>query len=372
VSVDAYTGLPGSGKSYSAIAQQVLPALKAGRHVVTNLPLKLDLVEAELGGNGGRVDLVDLQEIEAAPERMDALFPPGCVAILDEVWRLFPAGRKVDRIPEPYKAFFAEHRHRVDATGNSTQIVLVCQDLAQIAAFARQLVETTYRTTKLTTLGLSKRFRVDVYHGPVSGPNPPVTQALRRIFGRYDRKVYRYYVSHTQSESATEGANEASVDRRNNLLLRPAAVLVPLGIVGLVGWGLWRLHVAHQELLHPKGPAKRDGFVTLAAAGPGAVGAGGQDRQLVWHLTGRFEGLCWQGGCGWALVERGEESRWLPLHDCWAVGPNWTCRYPVDGAASSSAASAPARRAGGAAPGVVHAPATIAGAPARGFARRGS
>jgi zona occludens toxin (predicted ATPase) len=286
--------------------------------------MKLDLVRSEI--STGQLDVIDLQEIEADPERLPALCPPGAILIVDEVWRIFPAGRKVDKIPDAYKSFFAEHRHRVNAKGESTNIVLVTQDLAQIAAFARQLIETTYRTTKLTTVGLSKRFRTDVYHGPVSGPNPPVGQALRQIFGKYEPKIYRYYSSHTQSESAKEGANEASTDKRANVLRTPLALIIPVVLLVLTVFGVWGLrHGTHK--LEGGGKAKTvDGLTSLAPGGmPGTRAAAPVED---WHLTARLDGLCWQGGCGWALLERGDESQWVPLGDCHATGPNWTCRTP--------------------------------------------
>jgi len=40
--IDLLEGIPGSGKSYEAVVYHVLPALKNGRKVVTNLPLNVD------------------------------------------------------------------------------------------------------------------------------------------------------------------------------------------------------------------------------------------------------------------------------------------------------------------------------------------
>lgn len=40
--INLLEGVPGSGKSYEAVVYHVLPALKSGRKVITNLPLRLD------------------------------------------------------------------------------------------------------------------------------------------------------------------------------------------------------------------------------------------------------------------------------------------------------------------------------------------
>jgi zona occludens toxin len=40
--VNTLLGVPGSGKSYEAVAFHIIPALEDGRKVVTNLPLNLE------------------------------------------------------------------------------------------------------------------------------------------------------------------------------------------------------------------------------------------------------------------------------------------------------------------------------------------
>lgn len=44
--INGIEGIPGSGKSYEAVAYHVLPALQAGRKVITNLPLNVDALAA--------------------------------------------------------------------------------------------------------------------------------------------------------------------------------------------------------------------------------------------------------------------------------------------------------------------------------------
>jgi zona occludens toxin len=229
VSIVAYVGFPGSGKSYAAVEHQILPMLKAHRIVVTNIPLKVDLIKKDIPG-------CDLREfplgaIAQQPELITEAVPVGAILVLDEVWRLFPAGTKANQVPEPYRMLFAEHRHRVDAAGNSTQIVLVTQDLAQIGTFARMLVDQTFRITKMSTLGIpmSNRYRVDMYPGAVSGPNPPAASRIRQLFGKYDKKVYQYYVSHTQSEAGENATlNESGADKRANIFKKPLLMALPV------------------------------------------------------------------------------------------------------------------------------------------------
>lgn len=334
MSIVAYTGLPRHGKSYSAVEQVVLPAVQKGRIVVTNLAVKKDVILRDYP----RADIRDfpIAAVQADPSSIVDLVPNGAVCVLDEVWRLWPAGKKVDQIPEAFKSFLAEHGHRVDVAGNSQHIVLVTQDLAQIAAFARQLVEQTFLTVKLTSVGFSKKFRTDVYLGHPTGLTPPQQQRIRQIFGSYRPQVYQYYTSHTMSE-AGEGtaANEGAMDRRGNALMRPLVMLSPLIIVGLVVGGLYGLrHSGLSPGRRPGGVAVRGGGVVPAVAAAEASPAASSR----WRVSARFSGLCMAGSCGWAVLEDGASVEWVPLIRCRSVGPTWECPH---GVAEVSEASAP-------------------------------
>lgn len=236
MSILAYTGLPGAGKSYAVVEHQILPALRAGRRVVTNIPMHVDTVRSKIV-TGELVEL-PLEKITAEPETIYEYVTPGSVLVLDEVWRIFPAGQRADKVPEPFRKLLAEHRHMVNDKGESAQLVLVTQDLAQIAAFARQLVEQTFRTVKLSSVGLRAGYRLDVFNGPISGPNPPLQNRLREVYGRYRKDVWQFYKSHTMSEAKAEGADERAVDGRGSLLRSPAllacAAIVVLGVLFVI------------------------------------------------------------------------------------------------------------------------------------------
>lgn len=100
------------------------------------------------------------------------------------------------------------------------QIVFVTQDLAQIAAFARQLVEQTFHHTKLSTVGARGSYRIDVFHGPVTGAIPPVSNRIREVFGKYRPQIFKLYKSHTMSDSKKSGADESAMDTRGSVWKR--------------------------------------------------------------------------------------------------------------------------------------------------------
>jgi zona occludens toxin len=226
MSITAYTGLPGSGKSYGVVENAIIPALKAGRHVWHNMTLHEDSIRGIV--KGGRLSQVP---DGAKAEDVAAAAPPGAVIVLDEVWKYWPAGLKTDDLSETQRSFFAEHRHRVDEDGNSTEIVLIVQDLGTGACrFVRELVETTYRAAKLSAVGLKSRYRIDVYQGAATGQRPPEHSKLRSIHGTYKKEVYACYLSHTKSITGTAG-NETSPDDRANALKSGTVKAAVLAVV---------------------------------------------------------------------------------------------------------------------------------------------
>lgn len=236
MSITAYTGLPGSGKSFTVVKNVILPALKEGRTVWTNIPLHDELVEQECGRTAVSFDVKDIIE---NPGWFSDVLPKGATLVIDECWRLWPSGLKANNAQESHKSFLAEHRHMVGDDGRSTEIVLVTQDVAQLAAFVRQLIEKTFRTKKLDAVGQSKRFRLDIFEGAVTGANPPLDKRVREIYGEYSPDVYKFYKSHTKSETGAAG-NEEKADGRANILkggtmkaiLIAPFVLLPLVILG--------------------------------------------------------------------------------------------------------------------------------------------
>lgn len=228
MSVLAFTGLPGSGKSYGVVEHVILPALRKGRTVVTNIPMNAEALARDFPeGQLAQLDLAGYSSGEAK----FADFTGGEVFVLDELWRIWPAGLRANQVADDHKSFLAEHRHRVGSDGLTTEIVLVTQDLSQVAAFSRALVEKTYIAKKLSALGTNKRFRVDIYHGSVTGQRGPAGQAGGSNFGVYKPEVYQYYTSHTQGGGVV--GIEARPDNRGTVWRMPIVYLgIPAAIIG--------------------------------------------------------------------------------------------------------------------------------------------
>jgi zona occludens toxin len=275
MAISGYVGLPGHGKSYGAVQYVIIPALRAGRRVFTNIPMNDDVVFGECGRT---VDAFDVADIQRNENWWTEIFVPGSLLVLDECWRLWPSGLKANNARESDKSFLAEHRHMVGENGLSTEIYLVTQDLGQLASFVRALVETTYRMVKLSNLGLDKRFRVDIYNGPVTGPKPSVSAREREIHGgKFSADIWRFYRSHTKSETGLAG-DETKTDKRANAFNRfsiKAGFVFVIACIWLVFWGLGELNdrffgepVVQVELIEPAVQVPTDPAVQRPAPRP--------------------------------------------------------------------------------------------------------
>ncbi|WP_305967578.1 zonular occludens toxin domain-containing protein [Marinobacter salsuginis] len=261
MSIVAYAGLPRSGKSYGVVENVIIPGLKAGRTIITNIPVEREKLEADYpGGSVVQFDTSEPLKEEYQEYRKDPQtgrsylystywdidkHPKGCIWVIDECWRYWKSGMKANQICEREMQFFTEHGHCVGDDGKTTEIVLVTQDLQQIAACIRALIMETYRSVKLTAVGQSKKYRVDVYFGAVTGQKPG--KPMRQLYGSYKPEVYQYYKSHTHNSTDFAAGMEEKVDDRGNVLKHP---LIRFGIpfALLVGcWGIYKVYAYFQS-----------------------------------------------------------------------------------------------------------------------------
>lgn len=232
MSIVAFTGLPGHGKSYGVVAHVILPALKAGRQVVTNIPLEMDEILKTFPD--AKIQFIEkIDEFADGTKTFERDVPPGAVVIIDEVWRIWPAGIRANEAPADHKTFLAEHRHLVGPDGLTTEVVLVTQDLAQISNFARLLVEKTFITHKMIQLGSKANYRVDIHHGAVVGQRGGSNSSGGSQHGKYSESVWKYYKSHTKSPNVV--GIEAEADTRGSVWRRPIIWLgLPAGAAVVV------------------------------------------------------------------------------------------------------------------------------------------
>lgn len=216
----AMIGRPGGGKSYEAVVYHVLPALRKGRKVITNLPL---IVEMFAALDESFPDLIELRtapqpvrgkwlpgfdgpafRIEGEPKKQPVetrLFSTvwdywtdwrdengkGPLFVIDECQLAIPKG-KVDPFVSEW---FSLHRHY------NCDVLLLTQTVRRVDPAMLDLVQVCYTVAKASAFGFDGKYIrkvMDGYRGEV------VNTSTRT----YDKRYFGLYKSHTQGQSVKE------------------------------------------------------------------------------------------------------------------------------------------------------------------------
>lgn len=252
MAIKAYIGIMGSGKTYEVASVVIYEAIKQGRRVVSNIAgLNQDEYYRLLLEEGH--DVTKLGKIVSIPhatvlipefwltdkftgvtlpdfdktvnENADYILA-GDLVVLDEIWRFWDGFALKDsnglKRPDSVMNFFRMHRQMVHpVTGVTCDIALITQDISDLHRNIKGVVEETYRMTKLTALGLTSRYRVDVYQRAKI-----VKESLRSYQRSYHSKFFNLYQSHSQKKEGSADAKEVNIDKRGNLLNGKLFVIV--------------------------------------------------------------------------------------------------------------------------------------------------
>ena len=257
MSIKAYVGRMGSGKTYEVVSVVILRALARGRRVITNIAgINYQAIVDLLVSEGvdpekiGQIVTVSHERVtddefwltearnaelkmhcdELESIKQDVILP-GDLVCLDEIWRFWQGFATKDgdgkKRPESVMNFMRMHRHFTHpVTGVACDLAIITQDVMDISRHVRAVIEETYRMEKLTAIGSTKRYRVDVCQG---GQTRRVTRQIQRS---YDEKYFSLYKSHFGRKEGEAGPREENIDGRGNLLQGALFKFVlPVGVV---------------------------------------------------------------------------------------------------------------------------------------------
>lgn len=212
MAITAFTGVPGSGKSYALVEQVILPAVLAGRRVVTNVegldpdrvhdwcaakvsdPDKLGEVIKFDGDRATKSGFFPTEEIADT----DTVIKGGDYIVFDE-WRLYWPRRGTMPSPD-LEPFLRWHRHLTNAKGHSTDLAIGTQLPTDVCQDFRGLIERSYKFRKLKAVGAPKLYAWDVYEGHLQ----PKGGAYKQGNGKYKPDVFALYKSYTAGEGSED------------------------------------------------------------------------------------------------------------------------------------------------------------------------
>lgn len=292
--INAYTGLMGSGKSYECVSSVIVPAIKNGRRVVTNVDgIDSDAIraycqekwsiQADKLGHVVHCKNDDVGKATFLPygEAIDTFCKPGDLICIDEAWRFWGTDC---RLLSEHKTFFREHRHYVHPdTKVSCDLVLMVQDIGDLHRTLKVVVELTFKTTKIKTLGWDKTYRVEMWEGYKLSQRGRVSVENKQ----YQKEIFPLYSSYQGG-----AGKELRVDDRQNILKSPKLWLLGLLVIGAFGFGLYTIlgffggsSVKGQPLAQ-----KTDGQAAKALPVRGTTNApAAADVSDLWRITGTYQ-----------------------------------------------------------------------------------
>lgn len=235
MAINAYVGIPGSGKTYEVVRSVILPAFIKGRRIVTNIvgideqkfidyALKQEAKNRDFDpDNLGKIIHVEDSDVlkpnffpyKGAEE--ETIAQNGDLICIDEIWRIFDDSKKIH---DNHRSFLAEHRHFTNDKGETCDLVVINQSISNIPRFIKDRVESTFRMSKLIALGLRTRYRIDIY----SGAKIAKANLVSSIQEKYDKRIFALYKSYDGNN-----AKEQNIDGRVNYFKSGSFLLLVFG-----------------------------------------------------------------------------------------------------------------------------------------------
>lgn len=253
-----HEGLQGSGKSYEAVVEHIIPALARRRPVVAFVD-GLDSEKLAALASALTPDKpLTAQEVDSLLTRINRedvptfyeRVPRNALIVLDELQNFWPQERKP--LPAPLREFISEARH------HGRDFVLLTQNFKDCHAFWRRRTQRKILFVKATAIGSEKRYTRTV--AEATGEEKWTTTST--TFRTYDPKYFGSYASHVADDVSTENYQAKGASIFRGALFRyvlPAMALV--AVFGVVN--VW-------DFFHQK---PKEGPIHAAArvAPPGAV-----------------------------------------------------------------------------------------------------
>lgn len=202
-----YEGKIGDGKSYHVVRNELLPAIRAGRRVYTNIDIGAEHIrnmEIHCGLEVGtaRIDRVDgknnwralLQLDDDDKEGVSLRVAQRSLIIVDESQMIWDA-REFKETPKGFLTFLEYHRHF------GLDVVFITQNVKRLDSAARGLANELLQVKNLKMLSSVLGDRYVIHHR--QKPGDPIVASSS---GRFDPLYFRFYRSHRDGGMRTHAS----------------------------------------------------------------------------------------------------------------------------------------------------------------------
>jgi len=224
------SGVPGTGKTLYAIDKWIIPALKAGRQVVTNIDglnhdaIALIMEEMPLKIHS-LLKLINPDDFDANQQFYKDL-PIGCLVVLDEAQNYFGARNFKEKANNDLIPYITKHRHF------KHDVVFISQSQDSIDVAVRRVSAITYW---LKSGGYSGFGEKNVIVMGYLGGNMEKKPESKNVY-RHNTRIYGAYKSYEDTEESKDiKEKKVSVSiLGNNKLMAFYLVMALIGVVFVV------------------------------------------------------------------------------------------------------------------------------------------
>ncbi|WP_420208017.1 zonular occludens toxin domain-containing protein [Candidatus Electronema sp. JC] len=216
--ITAFTGTPGSGKSYDAV-RKILDNLRKGRVIYTNIrgmdsPECFEMIKlvARISDYGLAKHLRFLADEECKEFWLHV--EPGSLIVLDEVQNIFNARDWQSKANVQFNAWASTHRH------HGYDVILITQSIMRLDTAVRALVEWSYVYRKINFFGslIQQKYICYAFAGEDTAGKP-----LGKTPHTYDPQIFLCYQSYVSKD-----IKEMGVMSHVNVLKHPIFYAIPL------------------------------------------------------------------------------------------------------------------------------------------------
>ena len=231
--INLLLGSPGAGKSYEAVVFHVMPALRSGRKVITNLPLNILEIQKQIPKADELIDIRNDKAGEPAFSLVEHYHTDwrndknqGPFFVIDECHKpLKRRSLKNVESTERLGEWYAEHRH------SGADVLLITQSYGKINRDIVDLVQMVWRCRKNVALGSKKTYVRKTLDG-VRGAE------VATVIRKYKSENFSLYQSHTASSGSVDesGASEVRPLWRHWTFLSSAVFFLIAVYMGFSGF----------------------------------------------------------------------------------------------------------------------------------------
>jgi zona occludens toxin len=310
--INVYCGLMRSGKSYEVVSEVIVPSIRKGRRVVTNVDgISQDAIHAYLQKKhpeddaskyGVVLHVTNAQVFEPdffpyyddkKDAHTDTTVQPGDLVAIDEAWRFW--GEKM-KIQKNHQSFFLEHGHFTHPeTHVACDLVLMIQDMGTLHRSLKAVVAFVFRTHRKAALGLGNTYSVNGYEGNRMNKATRIGTWVRK----YHKDVFPLYSSF---KGGAQG-KLVNADNRQNMFAQKKFLWYLVGYVVLLVFAVTTIYSFFSR--GEKSPAAAGPTAPLSpvrAAGPVPVVVPQRATVVPVNETWRVAGSMYAGGKGWVVL----------------------------------------------------------------------